>query len=349
VSMRKFFETYNEFVQNETRLETDVFNHFQEITFQIDEHREELKKRIDDIALEMIEQTKKYQTMYFNFLKEKFSSTPSMDMTSTSVENELNKLEETFRNPKFSIELARELRNKQEESLNDIQFKLNELTNIKDNLKATNGFKPNLSAFNQEETFGLIKLNLNSNINSFKSEIINGEEQLLELIKLCDFSPSDKWSLLYRGTRDGFGSDVFHSKCDGHANTLTILKAKESEFIFGGFASVEWESNSFKYKSDPNAFIFSLTNKDNKPLKMDINPNENYRAICCNTSYGPTFGYGCDIHVSNNANTTMNSYSNLGSSYKHPAYGFETKKVRIFLAGSYVFQLSEIEVYKKQK
>jgi len=106
VSMRKFLETYNEFVQNETRLEADVFNHFQEITFQIDEHREELKKRIDDIALEMIEQTKKYQTMYFNFLKEKFSTTPSMDMTSTSVENELNKLEETFRNPKFTIELA---------------------------------------------------------------------------------------------------------------------------------------------------------------------------------------------------------------------------------------------------
>ena len=67
-----------------------------------------------------------------------------------------------------------------------------------------------------------------------------------------------------------------------------------------------------------------------EPLKINVNPNENYRAICCNTSYGPTFGYGCDIHVSNNANTTMNSYSNLGSSYKHPAYGFETKKVRTF-------------------
>jgi hypothetical protein len=74
-----------------------------------------------------------------------------------------------------------------------------------------------------------------SNINPFKSQILEGEQQCLELIDLCEFSPNDKWSLLYRGTRDGFGSDDFHSKCDGHSNTLTIIKAKESEFAFGGF------------------------------------------------------------------------------------------------------------------
>jgi hypothetical protein len=347
VSMRKFFEIYNEFILNRTKLDLGVFNHFQEMRFQIDEQREELKKKIDEIALEMIEQTNKYQTMYFNFLKEKFCLTPSLDETSKSVENELNKLEETFRNPNLSTELATEIKKKHDESLNDIQFKLNELTNIKDNLKAANDFKPNLSSFDQEEAFGRIRLNLNSNINSFKSQIINGEEQLLELIKLCEFSPNDKWSLVYRGTRDGFGSSDFHSKCDGLSNTLTILKAKDSEFIFGGFTTAEWESNSFKNKSDPNAFIFSLTNKDSIPLKIKINPNEHRHAICCNTSYGPTFGNGCDIHIANNANTTTKSYSNLGLSYKHPLYGFETKKVRTFLAGSYEFQLSEIEVYKK--
>jgi hypothetical protein len=35
-----------------------------------------------------------------------------------------------------------------------------------------------------------------------------------ELIKVCEFSPNDKWSLLYRGTRDGFDSSDFHSKSD---------------------------------------------------------------------------------------------------------------------------------------
>ena len=57
------------------------------------------------------------------------------------------------------------------------------------------------------------------------SQILKGEQQCLELLKLCEFSPNEKWSLLYRGTRDGFDSNDFHSKCDGHSNTLTILKA----------------------------------------------------------------------------------------------------------------------------
>jgi hypothetical protein len=91
--------------------------------------------------------------------------------------------------------------------------------------------------------FGLIKLDRYwLTFNPFKSEILNGEQQSFELIDLCEFSTYDKWTLLYRGTRDGFDSNDFHSKCDGHSNTLTILKAKESEFIFGGFATVSWES-----------------------------------------------------------------------------------------------------------
>jgi hypothetical protein len=153
---------------------------------------------------------------------------------------------------------------------------------------------------------------------------------------------------LYRGTRDGFGAKDFHSKCDGHSNTLTILKAKESSFIFGGFTTVDWESCPWpgKYKSDPNAFIFSLTNKDNKPLKMKVNQERHHEAICCNSSLGPTFGSGHDIRIANNANSTM--YSNLGLTYKHPQYSYFTYQAETFLAGSIKFQLDEIEVYQKE-
>jgi hypothetical protein len=103
-----------------------------------------------------------------------------------------------------------------------------------------------LICFNQEGAswFGSIRLLEFSNINSFKSQILNGEQQLSELIKLCEFSPNDKWSVLYRGTRDGFSSRDFHSRCDVHSNTLTILRAKQSSFGFGGFTSVEWDSSS---------------------------------------------------------------------------------------------------------
>ena len=60
-SIRKFFEYYDEFAQNKTKLDMDVFEHFQEIRFKIDQHREELKKRIDEIALAMIDETNKYE------------------------------------------------------------------------------------------------------------------------------------------------------------------------------------------------------------------------------------------------------------------------------------------------
>ncbi len=71
-------------------------------------------------------------------------------------------------------------------------------------------------------------------MNSFKSQILTDIEQSIELINLCEFSTNDKWSLLYRGTRDGFGVKDVHSNCDGHSNTLTIFKAKQKSYIFGG-------------------------------------------------------------------------------------------------------------------
>jgi hypothetical protein len=53
------------------------------------------------------------------------------------------------------------MQQKQEESLKEIQVKLNQMNQVKDHLTATNYFLPNLSAFNQEEEtslFGSIKL-----------------------------------------------------------------------------------------------------------------------------------------------------------------------------------------------
>jgi hypothetical protein len=345
-SIRKFFEFNEEFAQNKTQLESDVYNHFHELRFQVDEHRERLKERIDDIALAMIDKIKKHEEVYIKNLKE---NVLVFDY-SQSLKDELEDIQKTFRDPNLLIQSIKEMQRKQEESVKDIQSKLNETKEVNSYLKATNHFKPNLSLFNQEgdksSLFGLIKLCQYSNTNSFKSEILTNERQLVELINLCEFSPNDKWSLLYRGTWDGFGTNVFHSKCDGHSNTLTILKAKYSSYIFGGFTSVSWESPANgKFKSDANAFIFSLTNKESQPLKMKIDPHEHHRAIFCSSYYGPTFGQ--DIILEENFNKTMYSRSDLGFTYKHPQYACGTNEAESFLAGTYEFQLDEIEVYQK--
>jgi hypothetical protein len=230
------------------------------------------------------------------------------------------------------------MQRQQKGAIVELKSKLNEQSQVKDNLKRMNEFKPNLT-FNPD-SFGLLYLNEYSNIDPFKSQILSSQ-QSFDLIKVCEFSIKDKWALLYRGTRDGFSAANFHSKCDGHNNTLTILKANGSSYIFGGFTSISWDS-SCQYKSDPSAFLFSLTNKNSQPCKMrQVNYGD---SIYCKSDYGPTFGGGKDIYVCDYANRLAGSYSNLGREYQHP----QPSQGQSFLAGSFKFQLSEIEVYQKE-
>ena len=125
-------------------------------------------------------------------------------------------------------------------------------------MKASNQFEPNFNF--KKDFFGQLKLNKYSGFDPFKSQILT-EKQSSELIKLCEFNWGDKFKLFYRASEHGFGSNAIHSKCDDKRKTLTIFKG--NGFIFGGFTSTSWDSSG-QYKSDPNAFLFSLTNKETK-------------------------------------------------------------------------------------
>ena len=52
------------------------------------------------------------------------------------------------------------------------------------------------------------------------------------------------------------------------------------------------------------------------------------------------------IIIANNSNTNEDSYSYLGDSFSHPIYAHGTTEAYNFLAGSFKFSTSEIEVYK---
>jgi hypothetical protein len=228
------------------------------------------------------------------------------------------------------------MQRQQEEAIAELKMNLDEQSLVKDNLINMNDFKPNVSFC--QDSFGQLCLNDYSINDPFKSQILSGK-QPSDLLKVCEFSLKDKWTLLYRGSRDGFAASNFHSKCDGHPNTLTILKVSGTLYIFGGFTSITWDS-SCQYKSDPNAYLFSLTNRDNQPSKMrQINRT---KSIYCHSSYGPIFGNN-DLRICNNANTKAISISNLGYSYQHP----QPTQGQFYLAGSNPFQVSEIEIYKK--
>ena len=101
--------------------------------------------------------------------------------------------------------------------------------------------------------------------------------------------------------------------------------------------------------SSVNAFLFSLKNKDNlKPFKAAVYRNS-HTAFVHGSSYGPTFGGGHDLYISNNANLNIVSYTNFGTTYQLPPdYTPGAANTRALLAGSYHFTPSEVEVFYLQ-
>ena len=64
------------------------------------------------------------------------------------------------------------------------------------------------------------------------------------------------------------------------------------------------------------------------------------------SSFGPTFGGGYDIYLSDYASSNTNSYSRLGYTYSPPrGYSYGSTFTNTFLAGSQNFQPDEIETF----
>jgi len=147
------------------------------------------------------------------------------------------------------------------------------------------------------------------------------------------------FSLLWRGTRDGFAASTFHSLCNNKGSTLTVFKTT-SGYIAGGYASVSWTSYG-SYVVDSNAFLFTLKNPNNMPLKLAISGSGN--ALYDGTSYGPTFGGGHDMHISDGSNANTNSYC-YSYSYTYPN-GNSGSAGASFMLGAGNFQVAEVEVF----
>jgi len=147
-----------------------------------------------------------------------------------------------------------------------------------------------------------------------------------------------------KGSRDGFGVDDFHIKCDKKPNTLVIIKSEHGN-IFGGYTEQDWTPTE-GFKRDEKSFIFSLINKDNKPLKLKC--QNYYLDIYCGSDYGPTFGKGPGFRIAINSDVNSHICSLLGSTsnvYRHPHYADLSPEAKSFLAFSENFKVLDIEVY----
>jgi hypothetical protein len=157
---------------------------------------------------------------------------------------------------------------------------------------------------------------------------------------LAEFT-GKQFTLLWRGSRDGFGTRDFHFRCDGHANTLLLIRDTKGN-IFGGFTPVEWESTGC-LKPDPSlkSFLFTLKNPHLFPArKFALTAKGQVEAIVCSPLSGPNF---CDVRVSDSCNANSESAtSRFGNSYVNDT-GLRRKT---FFTGSKRFTVKEIEVFE---
>jgi len=169
------------------------------------------------------------------------------------------------------------------------------------------------------------------------SDIINSKDNfefVEKIIKENVMNKNIRYTLLYKATRDGDDSKVFHQKCDNNHQIIVFFKTTKG-FIFGGYTEKGYTGNGGNI-IDNNAFFFSCDKKKVYKVK------QNKTAIYDGLSYGPTFGYCTTIIcVLNNflsykcCTTTVSSstFDGLNTDYE-------------ITNGEEYFYLQEIEVYK---
>ena len=100
------------------------------------------------------------------------------------------------------------------------------------------------------------------------------------------------------------------------------------------------------YPLSSKSFIYSLYNINGyAPVKLQIKSGHNHYAIIRSSSYGPTFGAGRDILISNNAASNRQSHTYCGNTYPLPPGYSSSGYSCTFYAGSYKFTPTDIEVF----
>jgi len=112
----------------------------------------------------------------------------------------------------------------------------------------------------------------------------------------------------------------------------------------GGYTAVPWTPIS-GYRSDTTAFLFTLVNPSNTPLKLPVISTSyatyHYSAL---STYGPIFGGGRDLLIYANCDQNSDSYSYIHS-YTSPA-GSTGYSGGAWMLGSSHFQCKDIEVFR---
>ena len=142
------------------------------------------------------------------------------------------------------------------------------------------------------------------------SRVVCSAEEKFTIRKFFENKTLRHAKILYKASENEFCAKKFHEKCDGIADTLTVISTEFNKKI-GGFTPLKWKSTQGDEWSTDNSresFIFSLTHNDKFTLQQPE------KAIRNHQDRGPIFGGGYDLWVTDKSNSN-NSVANICSSY----------------------------------
>ena len=341
-SLIRNYEKINKGIQKLDKEEQDNnINLLKKLTYisKLNKNQKEMSKisqiLMKNLKLDFIDDKIKYEEYYFNGL----SIPKNIQINDIKYNNchiswkidDINILNIDKNKIKYKIEIRKE--NEQFKSIyedNNMNYNINKLE----------------SNTNYEIRICTIYNNIHSNYsdiikfktNKFDSILLNETNKCNECLnKIYEWTGGKNMELLYRGTRDGMSAEVFHNKCNNKGPTISLFK-NEKGYIFGGYASVDWQGPSeYAYRSAPDSFIFTLTNMYNIPPTKFPNSNTN-NSIYDLFSHGPAFG-SSDICIGFSSNYARFNYCYtdvLGKGYSI----FKGDNDNCY------FNLKEIEVFK---
>lgn len=157
--------------------------------------------------------------------------------------------------------------------------------------------------------------------------------------------------LIYRGSRDGFTSDAFHSYCGQDSpSTVTLFRASyftgragSCTTVIGGFSDVAWcavpDVSRFFTSTEAFTFIAKKEYKTNL-AKFPLREGQEQFAVTMGKNLGPTFGAG-DLGVTFGDGNLDSAVLSIGSRFYDVVGNDE-----IFGAGTTGRKILNLEVYR---
>lgn len=148
--------------------------------------------------------------------------------------------------------------------------------------------------------------------------------------------------LLFRASEYQFNAVAYHNACDGKTTLLTIIQNQHDK-VFGGYAAIPLTvEKPMSKRRDLNAFLFAIR-PFVKCYELIEGPGKGGEAVYGYRNYGPIFGRGEDIFISDRCH----KYTDKSALGNGQTFEIKVKDFYPNHDGSYkYFSVKEYEIFK---